>query len=188
MKSFPDRQARREWKRRFREEMRGWRMSFHREMDANAHRWRSNWHRHWGAGAPSGVGFALPLFSVLHGALAIAWVGTLISLLATHTVFGTALPAGVPVWVAVLLLLFVYGFLVWPLKAARRAFYYGGCGGPPWAWPFVCAVDVLVWMAVAVVVVWLAIRYMPLAHEAIRNLPPVVHEAVNNIKEWWAHK
>ena len=185
MKSFPDRQARREWKRRFRQEMRGWRMSFHHEMDSNSAQWRQNWHRYWGAGAPSGIGLALPFFSLLHAALAIAWVGTLISLLATRTVFGTPLPAGVPVWIAVLLLLFVYGFLVWPLKAARRAFYYGGCGGPSWAWPFVCAVDVLVWLAVAVVVVWLAIRYMPQAHEAIRNIPPVVHEAVNNIKDWW---
>ncbi len=188
MKSFPDRQARREWKRRFRQEMRGWRMSFHREMETNAHQWKHNWQRHWGAGPASGVGFALPLFSVLHGALAIAWIGTLISLLATGTIFGAPLPTGVPVWIAALLLLFVYGFLVWPLKAARRAFYYGGCGGPRWAWPFVCLVDLLVWLAVAAVVVWLAIRYMPQAKEALHNLPPVVHEAANNIKEWWARK
>ena len=188
MKSFPDRQARREWKRRVKQEMRDWRTSFHRDMDANSHQWRHNWHRYWGAGAPSGFGFALPFFSLLHAGLAIAWVGTMISLLATHTVFGTALPAGVPVWIALLLLLFVYGFLVWPLKAARRAFYYGGCGGPRWAWPFVAAVDVLVWIAVAAVVVWLAVRYMPQAHEAIRNIPPVVHEAVDNIREWWVKK
>ena len=186
MKSFPDRQARREWKRQFKQEMRGWRMSFHREMDAGAHQWRYNWHRYWGG--PSGVGFALPLFSVLHGALAIAWIASLISLLATGTLFGMSLPAGAPVWVAVLLLLFLYGFLVWPLKAARRAFYYGGFGGPHWAWPLVCVVDLLVWMAVAAVVVWLMFRYMPQAQEAIRHLPSVIHEAVNNIKEWWGRK
>jgi phage shock protein PspC (stress-responsive transcriptional regulator) len=188
LRSFPDRQARREWKRRFRQEMRGWGILFHREMDANTHQWRYNWHHYWGAGAPPGVGLALPLISVLHGALAIAWIASLISLLATGALFGVLLPTGVPVWVAVLMLLFLYGFLVWPLKAARRAFYYGAFGGPQWAWPFVCVVDLLVWLAVAAVIVWLAIRYMPQAHEAIRHIPPVVHEALDNIKAWWARK
>ena len=188
MRSFPDRQARREWKRRFRQEMRGWGILFHREMDANTHQWRYNWHRYWGASAPTGVGFALPLISVLHGALAIAWIATLNSLLATGALFGVLLPAGMPVWAAVLLLLVVYGFLVWPLKAARRAFYYGAFGGPRWAWPLVCAADLLVSLAVAAIAVWLALRYWPQAREAIHNLPPVVHEAVDNIKAWWARK
>jgi phage shock protein PspC (stress-responsive transcriptional regulator) len=188
MKSFPDRQARREWKRRFKQEMRGWRMSFHREMDANAQQWRQNWQHHWGAGAASGAGFALPLFSVLHGALAIAWIATVISLLANGTVFGVLLPAGLPVWLAVLGVMVAYGFLVWPLKAARRAFYYGGFGGPRWAWPFVCFVDLLVWLAVAALAVWLAFRYLPQAREAIQHIPPIIHEAVSNIKEWWGRK
>jgi phage shock protein PspC (stress-responsive transcriptional regulator) len=36
MKDFPDRAARREWKRRFKQEMR-----------ANADQWRTNWHSYW---------------------------------------------------------------------------------------------------------------------------------------------
>jgi phage shock protein PspC (stress-responsive transcriptional regulator) len=183
VKSFSDKHARREWKRQFRREMRGWRTSFHREMGAGAYQWRQHWQRHWAAGAPPGYGVALPLFSILHGGLAIAWIAVVISLLATGTLFGAALPAGVPVWVALLLGLFFYGFLVWPLKAARKAFYYGG--GARRMWPVVCFVDLLVWLAVALVGVWLAIRFMPHAREAIQHAPGVFREAVQNIRDWW---
>ena len=41
MKGFPDRKARREWKRRFK-----------REMRANADQWRYNWHSYWAEHAP----------------------------------------------------------------------------------------------------------------------------------------
>jgi phage shock protein PspC (stress-responsive transcriptional regulator) len=185
MKSLPDRVARKEWKRRFRREIRGWGASFRREMDANAFQWRHNWWRSWGAGLPPGAGFALPLFSVLHGALAIAWLSTLISLLATGTLFGVLLPAGMPAWVAVLVVLFVYGFLVLPLKAMRWAVYRGDFDRSHASWPFVCFLDGLVRLTVAVVLVWLAIRYLPEAREAIQNIPSLFREAVSNIKDWW---
>jgi phage shock protein PspC (stress-responsive transcriptional regulator) len=73
--------------------------------------WRYNWHGYWAEHAPvhPGMGFALPLLSLLHGAATILWICALISLLATGTVFGLALPANVPVWVAALLLFIAYG-------------------------------------------------------------------------------
>ena len=109
MKGFPDRQARRERKRRFK-----------REMRANADRWRQNWHSYWAEHAPfyPGMGLALPLLSLVHGVAKVLWICAMISLLATGTVFGLALPANVPMWVAALLLFIAYGILVSPLKAA----------------------------------------------------------------------
>ncbi len=47
MKGFPDRKARREWKRRFK-----------REMRANADQWRYNWHSYWAEHAPFIPGWA----------------------------------------------------------------------------------------------------------------------------------
>jgi phage shock protein PspC (stress-responsive transcriptional regulator) len=95
MKGFPDRKARREWKRRFK-----------RDLRANVDQCRYNWHSHWADHIPShpGMGFALPVLSLLQGAVTILWLCALISLLTTGAVFGLALPANVPVWVAALLL------------------------------------------------------------------------------------
>lgn len=182
MRSFPNREARREWKRRFRQEMRDWRASFHRECADGAARWRRQWDARW---TPNpGAGLALPFVSLLHGALVVIWLCALISLLATGALFGAVLPAGLPVWVAVLILMFVYGMIVWPLKAVRRAFYYGSYAPGP-VWPFFLAFDLLVWAAVIGTLIWLAVHFFPQAHDAIQNIPGVVHEAVNNIRDWW---
>lgn len=186
MRDFHGRHARREWRRRFREEMRGWRRSFKREMRAGA----------WGRaecfnGAPSvppTPTFALPFISVAHGALAILMVCAVVSLLATGSLLGAALPANIPAWVALLLLLFCYGMVVWPLKAARRAFYHGAFSGPTWAWSTAMAVDWVVWVAVVGCLIWLAMRHLPMAQDAMHNFPTVVRDGLHSIRDWWNSK
>ena len=174
MKDIPDRKARREWKRRFKQEMR-----------ARGDEWRYNWHRHWAeqADAHPGAGIALPLLSVLHGVFAILWVCALISLLTTGAVFGVVLSSSVPIWIAVIVLLIAYKIFVWPLKAARGACYYG-YGRPRYGGPFVFLVDALVWLAVLAAFFWLGSHFFPQLGEAIRNIPSVVHEAVHQIRQW----
>jgi phage shock protein PspC (stress-responsive transcriptional regulator) len=175
MKGFPDRRARREWKRRFK-----------REMRANADQWRHNWHNYWAEHAPfhPGMGFALPMLSLLHGMATVLWICAFISLLATKTVFGLALPANVPVWAAALLLFIAYGILACPLKLARRACYWG-FGQPRWAWSFVFLLDAVVWLAVVAALLWLAVHYFPELREAVRSLPALAHQAAEDIRTWW---
>jgi len=189
MKGFPDRKARREWRRRFKQEMRGWRMSFGQEMRGNADQWRHNWHSYWAEHAPfhPGMGFALPLLSLLQGAATVLWICASISLLATGAVFGLALPANVPVWVAALLLFIAYGILAAPLKAARRACYWG-FGQPQWAWSFMFLLDAVVWLAIVTALLWLGIHYFPELREAARSLPSLGHQAANDIRAWWKGK
>lgn len=185
MKGFPDRKARREWKRRFKREMRGWGQSFDREMRANADQWRQNWHGYWAEHTPvhPGAGLALPVLSLLHGAAKILWICALIALLATGTVFGLALPANVPVWVAALLLFIVYGILVAPLKAARHA-CYRGFGPFGWTWSFVFLLDAVVWVAIVAALLWLAVHHFPELREAVQGIPALVHQAADDIRAW----
>ena len=162
MKGFPDRKARREWQRRFKKEMHGWRTSFDREMRANADQWRRHWHGAWAEHIliHPGMTFALPVLSLLHGVATVVWICALISLLATATVFGLALPAGVPVWVAALVLFIAYVILVSPLKAARRACYWG-IGRSSCAWSFMFLLDAVIWLAVVAALLWLAMHISP---------------------------
>jgi len=178
MKGFPDRKARREWNRRFK-----------RDMRANADQWRHNWHCYWANHFPvhPGMGFALPLISLLHGATKILWLCALISLLATGTVFGAALPANVPVWVAALLLLITYGIVACPLKIARRV-CYRGLGQANWTWSFVFLLDAVVWLAVVAAFLWLAVHYFPELREAVHGLPSLAHQAADDIRTWWNAK
>src|SRR5208282_3026397 len=178
MKGFPDRKARREWKRRFK-----------RDMRANADQWRHNWHCYWEEQAPihPGMGFALPLLSLLHGVAAVLWICALVSLLATGAVFGLAVPANVPVWMAALLLFIAYGIFAGPLKLARRACYWG-FGRPRWAWSFVFLLDAVVWLAVVAALLWLAVHYFPELREAVRSIPALAHQAADDIRTWWKGK
>ena len=182
VKGFPDRKARREWKRRFRQEMRGWRRSFDHEMRWNADQWRHNWHSYWAEHAPfhSGFGFALPFLSLMHGALIVGWICASISLLATGAVFGLALPSGVPVWAAALLLFIAFGILAAPLKLARRACYWG-FGRPKWAGGFMFLLDAVIWLAIVSTLLWLAVHYFPELREAVRSLPSVAHQAADEV-------
>ncbi|HVS51034.1 MAG TPA: PspC domain-containing protein [Opitutaceae bacterium] len=177
-KAFPDRHARREWKRRFKEEMRGWRASFRREMRMHAA-------SAWGppAGGP-GIGLTLPLLSALQGAISILWLCAIVSVVATGTLFGAALPVSVPVWLVVVVLILAFGILKWPIKAARRACYYGW-GGTGSAWRLVLLVEAMVWLALLGILLSLMCRFLPQLLDAARNLPGVIHEAVNNIRDWW---
>jgi phage shock protein PspC (stress-responsive transcriptional regulator) len=178
MKGFPDRRARHEWKRRFK-----------REMRAHADQWRYNWHSYWAENAPvhPGMGFALPFLSLLQGAATVAWICAIISLLATGAVFGLALPANVPVWVAALLLLIAYGILVAPLKFARRACYWG-LGQARWAGSLVVLMDAIVWVAVFAVLLWLAFHYLPELRDAVHTIPSLAHQAADDIRTWWHGK
>jgi phage shock protein PspC (stress-responsive transcriptional regulator) len=175
MKGFPDRKERREWKRRFKREM--------RELGDH---WRFSWHGHWAEHAPvhPGMGFALPLLSLLQGLATIAGICALISLLATGAVFGLALPANVPVWLAVLVLLIVYGIIAGPLKAARSVCYWS-LRRPGWTWSAVFLLDAMVWLVVAAVILWLAMHYFPELRDAVHGIPAMMHQAADDIRGWW---
>ena len=177
IRGFPDRQARREWKRRFK-----------REMRASAGYWRWQWHRHW---TPPpfhpALGASLPVISLAHGALSLLWIAALISLLSTGTLFGRDLPLGLPVWLAALVLCFLYGVVAGPLKVARRMCYWSSADPRPW-WSVVFLLDSLVWLAVTVSLIWLALHYLPELRTAIQHLPVLAHQAVEDIRNWWHQK
>jgi phage shock protein PspC (stress-responsive transcriptional regulator) len=177
MKGFPDRKARREWKRRFK-----------RDMRANADQWRHNWHCYWAEHVPFHPGMgALPLLSLLQGAVKVLWICALISLLATGAVFGLTLPENVPVWVAALVLVMAYGILACPLKAARRA-CYRGLGRARGAWSFVFLLDAVVWLAVVTALLWLAFHFFPELREAVGSIPSLAHQAADDIRSGWKGK
>ena len=175
MKGFPDIQTRRESYRRWR-----------RQFRVHSNQWRYNWQKYWHGQPPvhPGMGFTLPILSVLQGTATVLWICAFISLLATGMIFGRALPSDVPVWIAALFLFFLYGIIVGPMKAARRA-YYWSLGETRWAFPLIAIVDTVVWIAVTAILLGLAIHYFPELRQALESIPTVTHQAIDGVKSWW---
>jgi len=187
MKSFGDKHERREWKRKFKREMHGLGRNIQDQIHENSHQWQKNWHQYWGqhpryAGGP---GFILPLLWLLRAALALLGLCAAISLLNTGAVFGVVLPAGMPVWGGLICLFVGYHLVAWPLKAMRHGCYYNGMYGHRYPGAMAGFWDVIAWLGFLALVILLADRYLPQAHEALKNLPPVIHEAVDSVQRWW---
>jgi phage shock protein PspC (stress-responsive transcriptional regulator) len=94
-----------EWKK--------WRADFRQHRREERQRWRQQRHE-------SRCHGHLPFFGLLTTALSVLWILGLISLVAKGAILGYAIPAGIPLWVALLAWLSLYSFVVWPFKAARR--------------------------------------------------------------------
>lgn len=190
MKGFPDREAWREWSRKFKADMRTWRQSFKWEAHRGAYAWQRHWQSYW-AEHPhleTGWGMALPILTLFNAVLAVFFIVAVVSLLTSGTLAGQAPPAGMPVWLCIVLLLIAYNLIVWPLKAARHAFYYHGIFGcRPGPRVLVSLWDSLVWLAFLGVLAWLACGHFPQLQEAVRNIPAVFHDAVDSVRHWWSH-
>jgi phage shock protein PspC (stress-responsive transcriptional regulator) len=188
MKTLNDRKARREWKRRFKQEMRGWRRNFGQEMRAQTFQWGQNWRQHWAQPAVPmpGSWVVIPLLALVSLVITLAGFYAVASLVATGSVLGVSLPATIPLWGGVVILLVALNLVLWPLKAMRHSFYFHGAYGPAYHGPLTHLVHSFVWVALLVLAVWVADHHIPQIHAALDQLRPPFHQALDSFRQWWA--
>jgi phage shock protein PspC (stress-responsive transcriptional regulator) len=144
-----------DWRRR-RRERRG-----RRAAQAEREFWRSARGReleYRGYGTRVLAGFMVPVLAALSAALFVLLVLASLSLLLSGGILDWTLPARIPSWVAVLILVVAYLALLAPLRAASRA-SYGETAGPNHGW--LAFADGLLWLAFAVLLFWLAYEFSP---------------------------
>jgi len=181
IKSFPDRQARREWKRRFKRDMRDWKYNFQWQPPTPPN--VSN-----PAGtcpASSAFPVATPLLSILKALLLFAFWFVIFSLITTHAVFGIHLPWGLPFWVGIILAVLAYRAAVAPVKALRRSYYYRQQGRPYYWNPFAALSQGLLTLFILAVFIFLADHFFSGFHQALLGLPDCLRNIVETIQQWW---
>jgi len=182
IKSFPDRHARREWKRNFRREMRDWKHNFRWE------RWSPPFCEPPASSCPpppEGFSVAMPILSTLKALLIFFFVFAILSLIATGSVFGIPLPGGLPVWAGVVLLILAYKVVVAPIKAMRRACYYRLYGRPYFWHPFAELGQALVALCILALFLFFSDRFIPGFHQALLAVPEFLRNATDSVQHWW---
>jgi len=177
MKNLPDREARREWKRRFKDDMR----KFQRSVKWEA---RHNWEQYCATHAPNFVRpnpFVLLVCGILNAVLFFIGIYGIYSLAVHHAAYGLAIPANMPLWVAILLFIALMSLISLPVKIMEKIFGGGwgcqrrhtGCGGS------------LFFIALAFgLAFWV---YPDKTREFIDHIPEAVHQTVDSVSDWW-HK
>lgn len=115
------------------------------------------------------AGFLAPIFVILGAACFVATGVAIISLLATGAILQRPLPAGVPLWAAILIVILVYHFVAWPLHAARRVSYramgYGTARG--------AIAEALIGLGFGLLFLWLAYTNVQAVQDFFTDFPRV---------------
>ncbi|MEO6995993.1 MAG: PspC domain-containing protein [Lacunisphaera sp.] len=180
MKSIHDKDARREWKRKFKQQARSWKQNTQYYWHQNKYDWSR-------PGVPPlapmhGPGVGLPTLWLIRALIKVAGIFAIYSLVTRGSAFGIGLPSGVPLWVGIVVVVIIWKFVACPFKAMSWYATYpaghgGGCRGP-----FGGFCDFLVGVAILVLVVWFANQHFPQFHEALKQVPPLMHQAVDSVQ------
>jgi phage shock protein PspC (stress-responsive transcriptional regulator) len=174
MKAFGDRRAFKEWKRQFK-----------RDMRRNAQQWRQDWHQRWAPGAPPHPGaWAFGSFvGIILAALSLLCVFSVISLIVTGGVLGFFPPFGMPLWLAVILVIIFFKLVKWPFRVARYGAYYGDhcCPGGPFSWFW----HTFSWLILVLFLIWFANHHSVMAHDVLHRVSHEAHRAVDAVRDWW---
>jgi phage shock protein PspC (stress-responsive transcriptional regulator) len=183
MRTFHDKGAHREWKRRFKSEMRGWKTDFQREVRANRAEWAQNWSRYW-AEHPQyhfGASFTVTLLEVFSLVVTLLCFYAVYSLFVHGSVFGAHLPGGIPLWLGIVGVVLLCKLVTSPAKAMRRAYRYGGGYGVG------CAAvwDTFLGIGAVILALWFVGHNPAGVHDALHDAAAGLHRALDSIRDGW---
>ena len=165
---------------------------WHREWRRQQRQWHRQWTHmneqmrnvtaqampHMSHTARAITGIFMPIAAIVGAVLFVAWVLALVSLIAQQTVFGWALPHGMPLWVGILVLALLYFAISTPLKMIRHGGQQAAGYHPGWA-----ALHGLMWLGFTVLFFWIAYTVFPGVHELVDQLMWAADLTVSNISE-----
>jgi len=193
MKTWHDRDARGEWKRKFKQDMRSWKYNFRREMRRPGDQISGHWPQHWGMPAMSAAAWVvLPMVSLLQVVLIGCWIMAIISVANTGAAFGHPMLATMPFWKAMLVLAVIYFLVSLPLRALRHVVIASGYRYYNYAHPAAGAAAALagicnaaVGLGAFAVAIWLFAHHPTEVGRVCGELFAAVRQAADAVAAWW---
>ncbi len=172
-----------QWRRRWREQRRFWRFQQRQWREQSRH-WRQ-WRRTldepppWWDGPAPGASYAarilggllVPVTAIAGALLFVALILAIGTLVRTHAVLGWALPAQIPLWAGIVILILLYQLVASPLHFARRVGHYG-----PFGYGWIAFWGSLLWTCCVALLLWLAWRHWPEVQSLLQHLPASLHD------------
>lgn len=125
---------------------------------------------------------ANPILGILRGALSVIWILSLISLLTSGGIFGWMIPAGVPLWMAIILLFILYHAVTGPMRAAHNPYTSGVYSYTYSEWDGVGDGLTILFLAIAFGWAYLHVpQFYAFAHHPIQG----IENLIAMIKAWW---
>ncbi|HEY0803194.1 MAG TPA: PspC domain-containing protein [Steroidobacteraceae bacterium] len=181
-----------EWRRHWRQQRREWRRRWHEgaywwghNLQRNVHQFSAGPGGHIGS---LGAGLLIPFLAILNALLFCLWIAAIVSLATTGAIFGWKVAGTMPLWVSILILMFLYSIISRPLRHARRAIYFNTAGhNYLWfaAWYEILSTGVLI------LVCWLAYTHVPEVRDFFQHFVQNATTMWNNVAESFrnsAHK
>jgi hypothetical protein len=166
------------WRREWRRQQRHWNRQF-RHMNEQIRMAAANASPMMNHTAHVAAGIFVPIAALIGAGLFVVWILALFSLVTQHSIFGWALPHGMPLWVGVLLLVLVYSAIAAPVRAIRRSGQYASGGIHP-GWN---ALHGLLWLGFVVVMFWAAYTFLPGVRELVDHLAWAANLTATTISE-----
>lgn len=190
-RTWGDKHAHRAWKRQFRQEMRAWKTQFRADLARPSATWAPP-----SSCPPSGAGthphpdwplwVGAPFAGLVKAALTILAILAIVSLLMSGRLFTFGLPQGVPVWLAIVLVIVVYQIAAAPFHALRHACRHGGWYSPHPLAALLSASASALALCLLVFSLWYLNRHVPEAHEFFRKVLSALHALFDSIRAWWS--
>jgi phage shock protein PspC (stress-responsive transcriptional regulator) len=174
-------QQRREWRRKWRTERFWWGHNFQRNVYAFSNGAFSNGTTYAGQVF---AGVLVTILAIVNTVLDCAAFAAVILLASSGSLLGWHLPADIPLWAAILIIILVFSAVTSPLRHARKAIFRFN-SGPDMHWIF--ATYQLLTLGVWVMVCWFAYTHVPEVREFFRNFIWNWQMMMNNIVESFRH-
>jgi phage shock protein PspC (stress-responsive transcriptional regulator) len=120
----------------------------------------------------------IPIAALLSAALAVAFILALFSLITQHTIFGWAVPFGVPLWVAIVALVTLYLMISSSLRMIRHGGHQAAGYHPGWG-----AFHSILWIGFVALLFWTAYTFFPGVRELVDSLMWAANLTASTISE-----
>jgi phage shock protein PspC (stress-responsive transcriptional regulator) len=177
----------REWRRHWSQQRREWRRKWRTERIWWGHNFQRNVYAFRNGTSYAGQVFAgvmVTILAIANTLLDCAAFAAVILLASTGSLLGWQLPADIPLWAAIAIIILVFSAITSPLRHARKAiFRYNS--GPDMHWMF--GTYQLLTLGVWVVVCWFAYTHIPEVREFFGNFIWNWQMMMNNIVQSIRH-